>query len=250
MYNLYEDVIHEICHHLFSKDVSSLLSINKHYAKTGARNEFLIKRRLLAKELQNAQIKERSYYKNQILKLEVGDRVTDQYYNYRVVEATKKKCLLQFVDMYGNPEDCFLETQLMTYFRAPTKPSAFWIVKHGYDIRQGYDIRLYYGIIKHFAGPKIDNINCRYLNYVTKPKGHLGGPEPQMMVTVLHKIRTYEYYIYNLFENCCYMTLVEPTEDDVKKTLIANKVDNLWKIKNRKYKIQRFGGWINQSVFT
>ena len=96
------DVVDEILNCLDSRSVASLLSVNKYMSAHFLQNNTIINRKRLAEELKCTVIKKRKYYKCAILKFDVGDRLTDRIYNYKVMYVASRYAVLHVVDMYGN----------------------------------------------------------------------------------------------------------------------------------------------------
>ena len=243
---LCDDMIREILNYCSYRTTASLLSINKYFHQQSTKVEKMKTRRQLAHQLTKTQVKMRQYYKSNILDLQIGDRVTDTIFNYRVYDINRREGLLEIVDMVGHPiNDQYQYTTIYTVPRGKIKPSSFWSVVL-FDDDCTIINSLMYGIIKHDDGPLIDHVDSIYLDYKTVPKWEIRAPELSMFVLVHYKNKNYDYVITQLDDHQLTLSLIG--QDDVKPILTANKIDNRWVIKNRKYKLIRFGGWKNQMI--
>ena len=253
---LCDDVLNEILKYCDQTSLTSFHLINRHMAKKATKHPTILNRKKLAKELTNTTQDYRRYYKSEILNLQIGDRVHDRIHNYRVNYIDKKMGLLERVDMLGNslgePLLYAKIDNIKHYHKSKScRTSLFWSTYH-YDSVSLITLssQLHYGILKHDYGPIISHVDSQYLNYITKPRMlpyknyHVGTPELGMLVTVDYKWVIAEYYIVILEEHWLKLVLIETDDKNPAPALIANKINNEWKIENKKYSIIFFGGWI------
>lgn len=274
MYNFFShlvcnDVVDEILHCLDSRSVASLLSVNKYMSTHFLQNNTIVDRKRLAEELKRTMIKKRKYYKCNILKFDIGDRLTDRIYNYKVMYVASRYAVLHVVDMYGNKisnidnkgynmdnsvdnsvdnninnnvdnnVDNIVYTTIHNFKN--NKNNLAWATWHQYD-NTAIQIKLLYGIMKHKCGPMIMDVDSKYLSYITQEQHILmpylvGEPMMNMMVTIDHKMHIYEYIIVYLTDNKMRLRNTENNHQ-----LYATKQDK-WVIDNYKYSIIMFGGF-------
>lgn len=247
---LCDDIINEILLYLDSKTISSWLSTNKYMSTQFSSNLSITKRKLLGKELSCTKIKKRKYYKCNILKFSVGDRITDKIHNYKVIEIYTKYAILNIVDLYGNVIDNEVVFTSIHNFKNKNNNLA-WATWHKYD-NTVIQIKLIYGIIKHTCGPTINHVDSKYLNYITREQHILiphivGLPELNMIITVNYKMNIYEYVIINITDTFITMMYIDISDindkNKIQMILNASKINDKWIIDNYKYKIIMFGGF-------
>lgn len=239
--SLCEDVIHEILSYCNTVTITSFYLCTKDLIHNKSlTNKAMINRRILIDELKKTQEKTRKYYKCRILKLQINDRVTDFHENYRVIKLLgKKQALLEYVDMYGHHKNEYIYTTIYT-LKSRHGSLSFWHIAREID-HSIYIYKLSYGIIKNQQGPRIIHANSHYLDYITISSVY---PCYHMLVLVCYKTQFYEYVITDCHDDKITMNIINPNHD-IKNIIIATKMDNQWKIKNHKYKIIQFGGFLS-----
>lgn len=247
-----DDIINEILLYLDSKTISSWLSTNKYMSIQFSSNTMIKQRKILGRELRCTEVKKRKYYKCNILKFVIGDRITDKIHNYKVIEIYTKYAILNVVDLYGNVIDNeVVYTSIHNFKNNKNKNNLAWATWHKYD-NTVIQIKLIYGIIKHTCGPTINHVDSKYLNYITKEQHILiphivGQPELNMFITVNYKMNIYEYVIVHITTNFITMMYIDITDindkNKLQMKLNANKLNDKWIIDNYKYKIITFGGF-------
>src|SRR4029078_3873042 len=236
--NLCQDVIHEILNYCDSKTAASLACATAHLYFCANAHQKLKDRKKLKVELDKSKSCYKSYYKQYILNLKVNVRVTDTYFNYRILQTDNKMCLLQKVNMLGDK----IDNQII-YTVLDKKD---WVIHYYDEVGHYTKSTLNFGIIKHDYGPLIKSVNSHYLNFITKPfcnstSSNYYAPELYMLTPVFYKNYFYEYYITNISYNKLTLSLIDTTVSI--KNQLECYFDKTWKCKNAKYQIGRFGSW-------
>lgn len=247
--NLPEDIIQEILKYLRGDTLSNMLVTNKSFHAMKLKFKENIFKNALQRELNRAIPKYKTYYQRGVMDIEVGDRLTDSYLNYRVIQIKGKSGKLIHVDMLGNKiSDAICDINLYN----DGKRRYFWFITD--PDKQEHEAR--FGILRRDYGMRIKSVDSKYLKYKSSPffdDNDDREPEINMMVLVKKYVEDHqfsfvlEYFISTLTDETMTLKYVDGCKDENKivETLEVVKIDDHWIIaSDQTFKILQIGAGI------
>lgn len=238
------DLLEEILKYLDSYSKISFLLINK--LLNGLANNYKgdVLKYALGRELRYTRETYKPYRNSNKLDIKIGDRLIDEFNNFRVITIKGMQGKLILVDMLGNKID---EELYDLYLEKDTNFKFYhWYVKTTNSVKVNY------GILQYTCGPKIKSLDSHYLKYKTVSFNEK-ELEPTLDVLVLVKKESGrmfpdkgEYYIAAINDDCLTLRFVNSCVKDFVDIIKAHKIKEDYVVNQVGYKIKKFGGFIGQ----
>ena len=265
-YNLLDilplDIIRLIIGYIDDSSITSLLISTKKISTYSKEYKLNAIRQAVQRELKHVNNTYKKYYSDKILDLKIGNRLIYDNRNYLILSGKR----MVNVDLSGNIIGNTLTYNIIKEPHPYAKTKMFrWGVNSSND-------SLKPGLLLFDFGPKINNMNSKYLKYKTVPTNESNAkPELNMMVLIRiyengDKLNFYyimEYVITAINKDSIQLTYVndESVNDKpvyvihyfkyygIEKDLIISTVD--LKIKHDKftYEIHKIGGFNNNLIY-
>lgn len=160
--DLPSEIVEEIVKYLKGETLANMLVTNKKFYTMKLKFKEIIFKNALQRELNHAKRKYKPYYQRAVIDIEVGDRINDSFFNYKVIQMKARTGKLIHVDMLGNKlSDGEYELNLIN----EGKRRYFWYIntvdKHEREAR--------FGILRYDFGPRINSVDSKYIKYKTVP---------------------------------------------------------------------------------